>query len=91
MAPKLECAKTPFDKEKKKMCQISLNTYSHNEPYDLHAQVIFQKKSLWWQHTSNHTYTFLDVKHYYYNLKPSLLNRPTRNVSQISAKSNLIS
>lgn len=44
MAPKLECAKTPFDKEKKKMCQISLNTYSHNEPYDLHAQVIFQKK-----------------------------------------------
>jgi hypothetical protein len=36
--------KGKYDKEK--MCQISLNTYSHNEPYDLQAQVIFQKKSL---------------------------------------------
>lgn len=90
MAPKLKCANPPFDKEKK-MCQISLNTYSHNEPYDLHAQVIFQKKSLWWQHTSNHTYTFLDVKHYYYDLKPSLLNITAKNVRLVSAKSNLIS
>jgi len=35
--------KGKYDKEK--MCQISLNTYSHNEPYDLQAQVIFQKKA----------------------------------------------
>jgi len=44
MAPKLS-VRTPFDKDEKKMCQITLNTYSHNEPYDLHAQVIFQKKA----------------------------------------------
>jgi hypothetical protein len=57
MAPKLECAKPPFDKEKKKMCQISLNTYSHNEPYDLHAQVIFQKKKAYDDNTLPITHT----------------------------------
>jgi len=40
---RIKCA-NPLLIRMKKMCQISLNTYSHNEPYDLHAQVIFQKK-----------------------------------------------
>jgi len=55
--------KTPFAKKEnmiRKNVSDSLNTYSHNEPYDLQAQVIFQKKSLWWQKTSNQTHTFLE-------------------------------
>jgi len=91
MAPKLKCAKPPFDKEKKRCVRF---LWTHTVTTNLMIFMrkwFFKKKSLWWQHTSNHTYTFLDVKHYYYDLKPSLLNITAKNVRLVSAKSNLIS
>ena len=90
MAPKLKCAKPPFDKEKKDVSDFFEHIQSQRTLWSSCASD-FSKKSLWWQHTSNHTYTFLDVKHYYYDLKPSLLNITAKNVRLVSAESNLIS
>jgi hypothetical protein len=61
------------------MCQIFLNTYSHNEPYDLQAQVIFQKKKLMMtKHFQSNTHFFRE--HYYYKLYPPNQNECQKNI-----------